>query len=79
MARSISPRLILALLELIRHAQGRPSQVTDTQVLKILQSNSIISIDIQSREERVDILLLWVVIRIENTIGIGQDRIGLQL
>ena len=74
---SESSGFVLGLLELVGDAEGCTCQVTYTQILHIFERNPIISIDIKRREERINILLLRIIIRIKNTIGIGQNRISL--
>ena len=48
------------------------SQISYAKVLKVLQPNLVVFIDIEGGEEPVDILLLWLHSSIEDLIGVEQ-------
>ena len=64
-------------MELIRNTNGCSSQVPHTESFQILLRNFIVFVHVQGLEEGIYILSLWIIIRIEHSVGIAQHRSNL--
>ena len=73
MQTRLVPR-IPRVVELVSHSRGIPSQIPLAQSLHVFDCDLPVVVHVQGLEERVNVLLLGVEVRIEHPVGVGQDR-----
>ncbi len=64
--------------ELVGHSEGGSCEVSDAELLHILNGDLLVPVHVKHFKEGVDIFLLWVVGGVEDPVGVGEDGHGLR-
>ena len=67
------------LCEFIGNTQSGAREISDAEIFHVLNSDFVVSIHVQSREEGVNVLFLWVELRIQYSVGISQHWHSLKI